>query len=138
MSYIQLTVRQIINLGLWNKVCEYKGWNEWILNEGRIDENEMVEFDDEFKKETKWEIEYTDCTDKLTQLSSEAYEMAEGNTELQNKISSLGNHAVTSLKYEIIVRELEEYLESVEHRKDFDELRDILGRGLNLDFPDDY
>jgi hypothetical protein len=42
-----------MNLGLWDKVCEYKGWSEWIYNEGRIDETELVEFDDEFKKETE-------------------------------------------------------------------------------------
>lgn len=51
MAKVELTVKQIINFGLWEKVCEYKGWDHWIVNEGRIDENEIVEFDDEFKKE---------------------------------------------------------------------------------------
>lgn len=51
MAKIQLTVRQIINLGLWEQVCEYKGWDTWILNEGRIDEDDVVEFDDTFEKE---------------------------------------------------------------------------------------
>jgi len=50
MAVIELTVKQIQNLGLWSKVCEYKGWDEYILNEGRISENELVKFDDEFKK----------------------------------------------------------------------------------------
>lgn len=51
MAILKLTVRQIMNLGLWDKVCEYKDWNPYILREGLIDEDELVEFDDEFKKE---------------------------------------------------------------------------------------
>lgn len=51
MAKIELTVRQIMNFGLWDKVCEYKGWEPYILNEGRISEDELVEFDDNFKKE---------------------------------------------------------------------------------------
>lgn len=51
MSKVEMTVQQISDLGLWEKVCEYKGWNKWILNEGRIDANEFVEFDSEFKKQ---------------------------------------------------------------------------------------
>lgn len=50
MAEITMTVRQIMNLGLWDKVCEYKGWNPWILNEGRIGENESVTFNDTFEK----------------------------------------------------------------------------------------
>lgn len=51
MSKVTLTVSQIINLGLLEKVCDYKGWDYYIFNEGIIDENELVEFDDELKKE---------------------------------------------------------------------------------------
>lgn len=51
MSKVSLTVKQIMNLGLWDKVCDYKGWNPYCYNEGQIDSNEIVEFDDEFKKE---------------------------------------------------------------------------------------
>lgn len=50
MAKVSLQVRSIMNLGLWDKVCEYKGWNPWILNEGRISDNEWVEFDDTFEK----------------------------------------------------------------------------------------
>lgn len=50
MARVNLQVRNIMNLGLWDKVCEYKGWNPWILNEGRISEDEWVEFDDTFEK----------------------------------------------------------------------------------------
>lgn len=53
MAKTELTVRQIMNLGLWDRVCEYKDWNPYILNEGRISEDEIVEFDDEFKKPDK-------------------------------------------------------------------------------------
>lgn len=51
MAETTLTVRQIMDLGLWEQVCEYKGWNKWILNEGQIQEDELVTFDSEFKKE---------------------------------------------------------------------------------------
>ena len=50
MAKIELTVKQIMKLGLWDKVCEYKDWSPYILREGRIDEDELVEFDDEFEK----------------------------------------------------------------------------------------
>lgn len=53
MSKVSMTVRQITDLGLWDKVCEYKGWNPYIKNHGQIDDNEIVEFDSEFKKRTK-------------------------------------------------------------------------------------
>lgn len=51
MSKVEMTVRQIMHLGLWDKVCEYKGWNPYCLNEGLIDYDEMIEFDTEFKKD---------------------------------------------------------------------------------------
>lgn len=51
MSMVKMTVRQIMDLGLWDKVCDYKGWDHYILKEGRIDSDEFVEFDTEFKKE---------------------------------------------------------------------------------------
>lgn len=53
MAETTLTVRQIIDLGLWEKVCDYKGWSYYILNEGRIMEDELVTFDSEFKKEER-------------------------------------------------------------------------------------
>lgn len=55
MALVRLQVSSIINLGLWDKVCEYKGWSPWILNEGRITDGEWVEFDDTFEKGTKVE-----------------------------------------------------------------------------------
>lgn len=50
MAETTLTVRQIMDLGLWQKVCDYKDWNQYILADGKIDENELVTFDSEFKK----------------------------------------------------------------------------------------
>lgn len=50
MAEITMTVRQIMNLGLWDKVCEYKEWSPWIYNEGQIEEDELVTFDDLFAK----------------------------------------------------------------------------------------
>ena len=51
MSKVVMTIKQVVDLGLWEKVCEYKGWDVWCLNEGRVDYLDEVEFDTEFKKE---------------------------------------------------------------------------------------
>jgi hypothetical protein len=51
MGLVKMQVRSIMNLGLWDKVCDYKDWNPYILREGRIDYEDWVEFDDEFKKQ---------------------------------------------------------------------------------------
>jgi len=53
MSEVKMTVQQIMDLGLWEKVCEYKGWNIWIVNEGKMQEDEIVEFDTTFPKDTR-------------------------------------------------------------------------------------
>lgn len=47
---ISLTVRNLVNLGLWSRVCEYKGWDPHILGDGLISLDSIVEFDDEFLK----------------------------------------------------------------------------------------
>lgn len=67
MAKIELTVQQIINLGLWEDVCNYKEWNPYIAKEGRIDLDELVEFDDEFKKEEKLgdEITFHEAYDRI-------------------------------------------------------------------------
>jgi len=51
MSEVTLTAKQIKNFGLWDKVCKYKGWDEHISAE-RVDENELITFDDSFQKES--------------------------------------------------------------------------------------
>lgn len=53
MSKISMTVRQIKDLGLWDKVCEYKDINPWAINEGSIEYDDVIEFDTEFKEEDK-------------------------------------------------------------------------------------
>lgn len=47
---VKLTVRSIMNLGLWGRLCEYKGWDKLIVREGLISLDSEVEFDDEFLK----------------------------------------------------------------------------------------
>ena len=44
---ISMTIREIFDKGLWDKVCEIKGRNVWIVNEGRATMSEVVEFDNE-------------------------------------------------------------------------------------------
>ena len=46
-----MTVQQVVDMGLWEKVCQYAGWDIWSLKEGKISYDEKVEFDTEFKKE---------------------------------------------------------------------------------------
>lgn len=53
MAIVRLQVKTIRNLGLWDKVCEYKNWSPWTFNEGRISEDEWIEFDDQFKNRVK-------------------------------------------------------------------------------------
>ena len=53
MSKVSMTVKQIMELGLWDKVSEYLGINPFALNEGQISINEVLEFDTEFKKPEK-------------------------------------------------------------------------------------
>ncbi|MFR1707427.1 MAG: hypothetical protein ACLSV2_00870 [Clostridium sp.] len=54
---IKLTVRSIMNLGLWGRLCEYKGWDKLIVREGLISLDSEVEFDDEFLKKDVVPIE---------------------------------------------------------------------------------
>ncbi|MGL4730292.1 MAG: hypothetical protein ACRCW0_01735 [Clostridium sp.] len=54
---IKLTVRNIMNLGLWGRLCEYKGWDKQIVREGLISPDTEVEFDDEFLKKDVVPIE---------------------------------------------------------------------------------
>jgi len=77
-----LTVKQIMDLGIWQQVCDYKGWDYWSVNEGRIEENELVEFDSEFKKEEKYEEidEYSDdiitIITKLKEIEEKVHPMS--------------------------------------------------------------
>lgn len=57
MSMIKMTVRQIMDLGLWDEVCEYKGINPYAINEGLMEDSDIIEFDTEFKKEEPKEQE---------------------------------------------------------------------------------
>ena len=53
MSKVSMTVKQIKELGLLDKVFEYCNINPYALNEGQIDYDDTLEFDTEFKKEEK-------------------------------------------------------------------------------------
>lgn len=57
MSMVKMTVKQIMELGLWDEVCEYKGINPYAINEGLMEYNDIIEFDTEFKKEQQKEQE---------------------------------------------------------------------------------
>ena len=136
MANIELTYRQIKNLGLWDKVCEYKGWDTW--NDDSFAESDIIEFDDGFKNASQWETEYRKSIEVMNEEYREALDLAGGENMLREKIITLFETANKGLKYEMIVREMEEYLDERQHIKKFNELQEILSRGLNIDFPEDY
>ena len=39
---VTLTANEAIDKGLWDEICEMKGWNPWIVNEGRMDGEEEI------------------------------------------------------------------------------------------------
>lgn len=39
---ITMTVREIMDKGLWLEVCQMKGISEWAVNEGRMNSNEEI------------------------------------------------------------------------------------------------
>ena len=53
MSKVSMTVKQIMELGLWDKVSEYLSINPFALSEGQKFNDEVLEFDTEFKKPAK-------------------------------------------------------------------------------------
>ena len=48
---VVVTVRDIIERGLWEKVCELKGLNGWAVAEGLIDEDDEIVLTEEEAKE---------------------------------------------------------------------------------------
>lgn len=44
---IQITAREALDKGIWDEVCELKGWSVWILNEGRMDSSELISLTEE-------------------------------------------------------------------------------------------
>ncbi len=36
----RITANRLIESGQWDKFCELRGWNPWIVNEGRLDGDE--------------------------------------------------------------------------------------------------
>lgn len=66
MAKTELTVRQIMDLGIWEKVCEYNNWSPYILREGLIGEDELVIFDSNFEKheENKIKLEVDDTWER--------------------------------------------------------------------------
>ena len=72
MSKVSMTVKQIMELGLWDKVSEYLGINPFALSEDQISNNEVLEFDTEFKKPEK---------ESLNEFTGECYVLRNTNGE---------------------------------------------------------
>lgn len=66
----KLTVRELKNLGIFDKVAEYLGIRHYALNEGLMDYDTVLEFDSEFKKEDEIEIK------KLSDIIDEIFKVA--------------------------------------------------------------
>ena len=41
------TAKELIDKGIWDEVCELRGWNVWIVNEGQMDSSEEISFTEE-------------------------------------------------------------------------------------------
>ena len=41
---IILTAKEIMDLGLWSRTCDRKGFNPYAVNEGLIESNDDLEF----------------------------------------------------------------------------------------------
>ena len=39
---IIVTVREVLDNGIWDKLCDLKGINVWAVNEGLIDDTEEI------------------------------------------------------------------------------------------------
>ena len=39
---IVITASEAIDRGIWGKLCELRGWDEWIVNEGRMSIDERI------------------------------------------------------------------------------------------------
>ena len=104
MANIELTVKQIMNLGLWEKVCEYKGWETYIVNEGGISVDDLVEFDDEFKKEEDKAVDkvYFYTEENLKQVIDEDIEYMDED-DLKQMVLNFAN---TLLYHEKVINRL--------------------------------
>lgn len=49
MSLVTMTVKQLKDLGLWESVRRYKGYNPYVLNEGLMDMDSEVTFESNYK-----------------------------------------------------------------------------------------
>jgi hypothetical protein len=39
---IIITASEAIDKGIWDELCELRGWNVWIVNEGRMPSDETI------------------------------------------------------------------------------------------------
>jgi hypothetical protein len=48
---ISISLKEILDKGLWDNFCILKGWNVWCINEGLASDDEIVTLSiDEYKK----------------------------------------------------------------------------------------
>ncbi|MGU8835710.1 hypothetical protein ACV3UL_15640 [Clostridium perfringens] len=58
MSKVKMTVQQIMDLKLWEKVCEFLNIDEYSVVEGKLNPNDLLEFDSNFEKNIQLDNEY--------------------------------------------------------------------------------
>ncbi len=56
---IQMTIREIMDRGLWDKFCDLRGWDYYICKDGKASSDEEITF-------TKEELESLDIVKKIT------------------------------------------------------------------------
>jgi hypothetical protein len=47
---VSLTAEEVIDRGLWEEVCDMKGFSVWCVNEGQMDSDEIITFTEEEAK----------------------------------------------------------------------------------------
>jgi len=108
MSKVSMTVKQIMELGLWDKVCEYLGINPFALSEGRISINEVLEFDTEFKKPKK---------ELLNEFTGECFILRNINGEFcYGECSGVGNYFDEAEKW----NDEEDVERFINHNREYD------------------
>ena len=50
MSIITMTIQQVVDLGLWFKLCEHKGWDVESLKNGRVNYSDEIALDTKLHK----------------------------------------------------------------------------------------
>ena len=49
-----ITAREALDKGVWDKLCDIKGWDVWAINEGLMDSDEEITLTDDEARELRF------------------------------------------------------------------------------------